>query len=52
MAMALFATMALMLASRAVGSFQISFRAKAAMAMAWLALIVLTAFIASRWLHI
>ncbi len=49
LATALLATMALMLASRAMGAMKISFKAKAAMAAAWLVLIVLATLLASQW---
>ncbi|MDP9056265.1 MAG: hypothetical protein M3N34_02870 [Pseudomonadota bacterium] len=46
---ALGATMALILASRAVQAKGLSFRTKAVMALAWLCLIVAVAFIATWW---
>ncbi len=46
---ALSATMALMLATRALRSSQFSIKVKALMALAWVVLIVLSAAIAAWW---
>jgi hypothetical protein len=46
---ALSATMALMLASRALRTSRLSFKVKAGMALAWVVLIVSAALIASWW---
>jgi len=46
---ALVATMALMLASRGMRAMHLSFRAKAGMAITWIALIIVATVIASQW---
>ncbi len=49
LAVALGATMALMLATRALRNAQFSLKVKALMALAWVVLIVVGAVIASWW---